>query len=124
MKTWLRFNAVALAGFAVQAAALQLLLRVLGTHYIAAAAIAVEIAVLHNFLWHRRWTWGARNARASWRLLVRYHLSNGLVSLAGTVALMPLFVAGAGLPPGLANLAATLLCGLVNFALLDRYVFL
>ncbi len=38
-------------------AALTLLL---GPHYLVATALAVEMAVLHNFFWHRRWTWADR----------------------------------------------------------------
>ena len=48
-----------LIGFALQLGVLALLLR-LGLHYLAATALAVELAVLHNFAWHERWTWRDR----------------------------------------------------------------
>lgn len=124
---WLRYNVVAVGGFAVQVAAMAALVPLMRTHYVAASALAVEIAVLHNFAWNLRWTWRGRDAGGLLRLLLRYHATNGALSLAGTVALMPALVAGAGLDPRVANVAATIACGLisvVNFFLLDRYVFL
>src|SRR5204863_306937 len=51
-----RFNLVGALGIFVQVAALALLIR-LGVHYLAATAMAVSLAVVHNFWWHRRWTW-------------------------------------------------------------------
>ena len=32
----------------------------LGLHYLVAAMLAIELAALHNFVWHLRWTWGDR----------------------------------------------------------------
>ena len=61
MRFW-RFNAVGVLGFAVQLAVLALLVHG-GVHYLAATAIAVEAAILHNFLWHERWTWADRPGR-------------------------------------------------------------
>ena len=42
--------------------------------------IATELAILHNFLWHVRWTWGDRPATQaeSFRRLMRFHLGNGV----------------------------------------------
>ena len=53
---WLKFNAVGALGMAVQLGSLGFFVRVLGLHYLLATALAVEVAVLHNFIWHRRWT--------------------------------------------------------------------
>lgn len=50
-----RFNLVGVIGIGVQIAALSLL-TTLGVHYVAATAMAVSLAVVHNFWWHRRWT--------------------------------------------------------------------
>jgi putative flippase GtrA len=96
-------------------------------NYLVATAIADEAAVLHNFAWHRRWTWRDRAAsvdrRASRAALGRFHLANGLVSLVGNVALMALLAGTLHLPPVAANALAILVCSLVNFALGDRWVF-
>jgi putative flippase GtrA len=124
MLRFLRFNGVGILGFVVQLAVLAGLIR-LGAHYLAATAVAVELAVLHNFAWHERWTWRDRPAvpgsRA--RRLWRFHASNGAISLAGNLVLMRLFVGLLGLPPVAANLVAVVLCSFLNFSASDRFVF-
>jgi putative flippase GtrA len=47
-------------GVVVQFATLFLLKSVLHFNYLVATAIAVELAVVHNFVWHERFTWGDR----------------------------------------------------------------
>ena len=54
---WCKFNAVGGAGIVVQFAVLFLLKSLLHFHYLVATAVAVETAVLHNFVWHERFTW-------------------------------------------------------------------
>ena len=123
MRFW-RFNGIGALGFAVQLAVLAVSIRV-GLHYVVATALAVETAVLHNFLWHERWTWRDRPAAGPARLdrLWRFHVVNGLVSLTGNLVLMRIFVGALGMPPLPANLLAVLACALVNFGASDRLVF-
>ena len=87
--------------------------------------MAVELAVLHNFFWHQRWTWRDRPSRGpaeSWRRLARFHAANGLVSLAGNVLITTALVQ-AGLSTIPANFVATLACSLVNYVAGDLVVF-
>ena len=121
---FIRFNSVGVAGFALQVGVLTVLLY-FGLHYLIATALAVEAAVLHNFFWHERWTWRDRPADARGRLnrLWRFHALNGLVSLAGNVLLMRLFVGTLGVAPIPANLLAVLGCAVVNYFASDRLVF-
>jgi len=123
LRFW-RFNGVGIVGFAVQLGVLALMLR-LHVHYLAATAIAVEAAVLHNFLWHQRWTWWDRPVAGRERLarLGRFHALNGVVSLVGNVVLMRVLVGALGVPPIPANLAAVLACAIVNYTASDRLVF-
>lgn len=120
---FVRFNAVGVIGFGVQLVVLALLLRG-GMHYLPATALAVEAALLHNFGWHERWTWKDRLGERGrgWRLL-RFHVVNGAVSLAGNLLLMPLLVDGAGLAVLPSNAIAGAACALVNFAGAERLVF-
>jgi putative flippase GtrA len=124
MGRFLRFNGVGVLGFALQLGVLAVLLR-LGVHYLAATALAVELAVLHNFAWHERWTWRDRAAGAGGQAgrLWRFHATNGLISLAGNLLLMRLLAGLLHMPPIPANLLAVLLCALVNFSASDRFVF-
>lgn len=59
-----RFNVVGVMGIAVQMGALWLLVSGLGVHYLLATLLAVEVSLLHNFVWHERWTWKERVGEA------------------------------------------------------------
>ena len=88
-------------------------------HYLLATALAVEATVLHNFVWHQRWTWRDRptaSPGASAARLARFQLLNGSVSLCGNLALMSLLSGRAGLDPIAANIFSIVACSLLNFA--------
>lgn len=133
-----RFVGVGVAGFVVQALTLTALAAA-GTPDPVATALAVEAAILHNFLWHERWTWGdrrggltrppkpeGRTRKARHGRLTRFLRFNGataLISIAGNVALMWLLVGSLHLPLLRANLLAVLALGILNFLSADRLVF-
>ena len=122
---WLRFNAIGVAGAALQLWVLHLLLKV-NVAYLAATGMAVESAVLHNFAWHQRYTWADRRAEgmaAVAERLFRFHVSNGAVSIGGNLLLMRLLAGELRWPGVVANAVAITACSLVNFALGDRFVF-
>jgi putative flippase GtrA len=123
---WLKFNAVGLIGIGVQLLALTILASGLKLNYLISTFLAVETAVLHNFLWHERWTWIDRtrkNTAGAIGRLIRFHLSNGLISIGGNVALMWLLVSQLDLHYFIANLIAIASCSVVNFLASDRLVF-
>jgi len=120
---WMKFNAVGATGVAVQSITLFVLLRMTGLHYLAATAIAVEASVINNFAWHRRWTWADRRGSSAARLLIRFHLTSGAMSLAGNLFFMWALVGGARLNALAANALTIAVCSLINFALSDRFVF-
>jgi putative flippase GtrA len=123
---WLRFNLVGGLGIGVQIALLFLLKSVFGLNYLAATGVAVEVAVVHNFLWHERYTWVDR-VRPSWRKslprLLRFNLTNGAVSIGGNLALMKIMVGVGHVNYLAANAAAIVVCSVFNFLLSDAYVF-
>ena len=123
---WARFNVVGWIGVLVQLAVLTLLVRGLQLNYLLATALAVEAAILHNFAWHERWTWGGVGSSGRAALLarlMRFHLANGLISITGNLLLMSLLVGRAHLPAVTANLCAVLVCSSVNFFLSHLWVF-
>ncbi len=123
MVRWLKFNAVGAVGMAVQLAVLAALNRVTA-HYLLATAVAIEITLLHNFAGHVWFTWRDRAEEGGvWGRCVRFHVSNGAVSMAGNLALMPLLVGTARMPVVGANAVAVLACSVVNFLLGDGWVF-
>ncbi|HEY1221463.1 MAG: GtrA family protein [Bryobacteraceae bacterium] len=123
MIRWLKFNAVGGMGIAVQLAALALLKSGLHVGYLPATAAAVELALLHNFIWHERWTWRDRGAGGRAGRLLRFHLANGLLSIAVNLALMRALVGRMHWPYLAANVAAIAAGSVINFFLGDLLVF-
>lgn len=120
---WLKFNAVGAMGMVVQLGLVAVFNHLMAGRYLLATALAIEITLLHNFFWHVRYTWRDRKDSAGVGPLVRFHLSNGLVSMVGNLALMPLLVGLMGMPVLVANGVAILCCSVVNFWLGDGWVF-
>lgn len=120
---WLKFNLVGAVGICVQLAMLALLRSGFGINYLFATALAVEIAVIHNFLWHERFTWPERATKSRLRRLAAFNLSNGTISLLGNLATMKLLVGIVDLNYFTANLAAIAACSLANFAVGDKFIF-
>jgi putative flippase GtrA len=133
LRRWCKFNFVGGIGIGVQFAALFLLKGVLHFNYLAATATAVEAAVLHNFIWHQHFTWSDRTTRGRMKSnplqrrslprLLRFHLSNGAVSILGNLALMKALVGQAHVNYLVANAIAITICSLANFLMSDGWVF-
>ena len=124
LRRWLKFNAVGGIGILVQLAALAIFKGALRIPYLLATALAVETAVLHNFVWHELWTWRDRRGAggALWRLL-RFNLSNGAISILVNVALMRLLVGQFHMQYLIANLIAIAAGSLANFLASEFFVF-
>jgi putative flippase GtrA len=120
---WLKFNAVGAIGICVQLSVLALLRSGFGWNYLLSTAAAVEITVIHNFLWHERFTWSDRHTAAPLRRFAAFNLSNGAISLLGNLALMKLLSGFFGLNYFVANVIAIAACSLLNFAVGDQFVF-
>jgi putative flippase GtrA len=121
---WGRFNLVGAMGMLVQLAALALFNDWAAGHYLCASAAALELTLVHNFVWHLHYTWRDRRGHNSWlSQFIRFHLSNGLISMLGNLALMRILVHEARLPVIASNGIAILSCSLVNFCLGDRWAF-
>lgn len=124
---WLQFCLAGLAGLLLQLGVLSLLA---GSGILilpVATLAAVECAILANFAWHHYFTWSDRPChgfRALLRRFGRYHAGTGLVSLGGASLLTwVLAELWKGHYLG-ANIAATVICSLLNFIFCDRIAFL
>ena len=123
-RAW-RFYLVGGLGIAVQLATLAALNRA-GIEYVISTALAVEAAVVHNFLWHERYTWADRRSggvRGELTRLAKFNATTGVVSIGGNVLLMRLLVGEVGFRPVLANIITIASCSLLNFLVSDRAVF-
>jgi len=120
-----RFMGAGLVGFVVQIAVLAVLIAV-NVQYLLATALAVELAILVNFVWHERWTWQDRpsaNLRERYSRLMRYNAMTAITSIAGSVLLTALLVESLSLPPVVANIISVLALGAINFAGAETLVF-
>lgn len=121
-----RFGAVGLLGAGCQVLLLTLLVK--GAHLpaVVATPISVEFTLLHNFVWHERFTWSDRAActlsERTMRLW-RFHAGNGAVSLLGNTALMYWLVERLKLPLTLSAVGVIAICAMANFVLADRWVY-
>jgi putative flippase GtrA len=123
---WGVFNLVGILGFAVQLGALFALKSFAGLSYLKATGIAVECAVLHNFVWHESVTWkdiAAPSGRGVLGRLLRFHLANGIISILGNTAITWLLVERVRCPYLLANAMSVAACSVGNFLAGDRFVF-
>lgn len=121
---WGKFNLVGIVGAAVQLGSLAVFNRLLPGQYLCATAAALELTLLHNFFWHLRFTWSDRRDRSALtRQLIRFHLSNGLVSFAGNLMLVRLLTGEARVPVVISNAIAIFVCSIVNFCVSHRWAF-
>lgn len=111
MIRWLKFNFVGGIGIGVQLAVLTALKSGFRFNYLLATVLAVEAAVIHNFLWHERFTWKDREKTTSpFVRFIKFNLTNGLLSILGNLGLMKLLVGVFHLNYITANLTAITLC--------------
>jgi len=123
---WVKFNAVGALGFCIQLSALWFFIVALKLTSLVATALAVETAVIHNFVWHQFLIWEDRSSekRYDWlKRLFAFNLTNGAVSLAGNLFFAWLIVGRQRIWLLAANLFAIAVCSLINFVLSDRLIF-
>ena len=121
---WIRFSAGGTYGSLLQLLALMILAKWLSLAW--ATTLAVELAVVHNFIWHELYTWQDRHVRGGRAVigrLVRFQMSNGVISIAGNVVLTGLLHEYLGTPVVIANVMAIGLCGAFNFVTSEWLVF-
>jgi putative flippase GtrA len=120
---WLKFNFVGGIGIGLQLVVLTVLKSGLHLDYLVATGLAVEAAVIHNFLWHERFTWVDRGAEASFVRFLKFNLTTGLFSILGNLVMMKLLVGMGKLNYVVANMITIAACSVVNFVVSDSFVF-
>lgn len=120
---WLKFNAVGGIGIAVQLIFLAALKIILQMNYLIATAIAVEAAVIHNFLWHEKFTWKDRSTERPTSRFIKFNLTTGALSILGNIAFMRVGVGTLRLNYIVANIITIAICSIANFLVSDRFVF-
>jgi putative flippase GtrA len=125
LRRCLRFQFVGVLGIGVQLAALAFLARALHMNEQLATILAVECAVLHNFVWHERWTWSDRGLTPDGLAgrLLRFHLANGLISIGGNLLFMQFYRGWLGIDLLIANLLSISSIFVLNFGAGNWFVF-
>lgn len=126
VRHWLKFNAVGAMGIVVQLVALVIFDSGLKLNYLVATALAVETAVLHNFIWHERWTWVERtrlSRGAVFSRLLRFNFTTGAILILGNLLFMRVFVGWVHLPYLIGNMISIASCSILNFIVSDQLVF-
>ncbi len=121
-----RFSLVGLMGAGLQVLLILLFTKQLDISAALATSMAVEITIVHNFMWHEHFTWTGRGHRGTREVAVRlwrFHVGNGLISLAGNTVLMYWLVERLQVPVVPATLGAIGTLALVNFFIAERWVF-
>ncbi len=111
---------------AVNSGCLYLFKGVLGLPLIPASLMAIEIALVHNFIWHRQWTWRDRsreNRSPFLKQLAVYNLATGVVDLVANVTVLWLLTTFLGIYYMIANIAGMVMGPLVKFWLNDKVIF-
>jgi putative flippase GtrA len=119
------FAIVGAAGFALQLAVVAFLTLVFGWPSAPATALGVAIAVVHNFFWHERWTWGdrAKDRAALLGRIVRFHVTTGATSIIGNVVFVTFAAQMLHVGAVTANVVAVGIMSLANYLIADRWVF-
>jgi putative flippase GtrA len=118
-----RFYFVGMIGIVVQLLVLAGLKSGLKLNYLLSTPLAVEVAIVHNFLWHQRFTWAERAGRAAFSRFLKFNLGNGVISVTGNIVGMAVLARAAKINYVIANLVSVASCSLLNFMISDRLVF-
>jgi putative flippase GtrA len=123
-----RFQLVGLMGAAVQLGSLAILTSHLGVETLVSTAIAVEAAVIHNFVWHERWTWadrigGGATLRRRLKRFCQFNASTGFFSIGLNILLTYFAMQMIGARYLLANVFAIAVASLFNFLVSELIVF-
>lgn len=119
------FVFVGAVGFVAQLGTFALLTAAFGWPLLLATAASVAVAVVHNFVWHERWTFRHRTgSHRGWLArLMAFSGANGLASVTGNLGFVFAYKVGLGVPPFVAVCLAVASTTVLNFTLADRFVF-
>jgi putative flippase GtrA len=120
-----KFMLVAWIGMGVNTAFLYLFKGVLHVRIIPASLMAIEIAIIHNFIWLRLWAWGDRDRSSQpfWKQLAVYNVATGAVDLVLNVSILWVLSTFLGVHYLLANILGMIMGPFAKFWLNDKVVF-
>ncbi|MBD3421767.1 MAG: hypothetical protein GF398_16760 [Chitinivibrionales bacterium] len=121
-----KFLLVGGAGVIVNNAVLFLLTEIIGITYKISGLIAIETAIINNFVWNYTWTWSDRKAKTlpgKLHMLAKFNVSSGLVAFLVNYSLLRILTDIAGMYYLASNIIG-ILCGTAaNYALSHFWTF-
>jgi len=117
-----RFALAGTSGFVIQVGTLAVLTTLFGVNYMMATLIAVEAAIVSNFIWHQQWTWRDRPGSVVERF-VRFNMLTAITSIVGSLVLTAIFVEAFQLNVIASNIASVAILSVINYIGADRLVF-
>jgi dolichol-phosphate mannosyltransferase len=114
----IKFSVVGATGVLVNAGLLYLLTEKTGVLYIKSSLVAIECAIINNFLWNYFWTWGDRASASKshfFRSLAKFNFSSGIVAFVVNWGLLILLTEVFGIPYQYSNLMGIAVGTVVNF---------
>lgn len=121
-----KFMLIAWLGAVVNTACLYFFKGVLGIRIIPASILAIEIAILHNFIWYRYWAWRDRreeNYQPFWPQFLKYNLATGSVDFLVAVPTLWALSTFLKIHYLAANLLAMILPPIIKFYLNEKHIF-
>lgn len=122
----LRFQLVAWGGTLVNLLVLWLTKGVLGIPLLPAGALAIEVAIVHNFTWHYFFTWRervGRNLPDYGRRLFQYNLVTASIDFTVNLGVLWILAAFAGVHYLVADLAGMLAGPFFKFLANEFFIF-
>jgi glycosyltransferase involved in cell wall biosynthesis len=117
-----RFGAVGLSGLLVNVVAFALFVRLLGVHYLAAAALATQVSTLWNFALTEAWIFSARSRRRSAAARAGMFFLMNNVALVARAPMLVVLVATLGVNDQLSNVVSLAALTVVRFGVADRWI--
>jgi len=121
-----KFMAVGWLGMLVNSAVLFTLKGGLHVPLIPASMIAIEVAIIHNFIWHRQWAWAERNnghKKSFFRQLLLYNAATGAVDFSVNISVLWSLSTFLNVHYMLANIVGMCAGPFVKFWLNDKIIF-
>jgi putative flippase GtrA len=119
----MKFYAVGGLGIVVQLSGLEILTAALHLQYMVATALAVEAAILHNYVWHERFTWADRPDPRTLSRFLKFNVTTGAMSIVANVGVMRMLLSLWKMNYLLANAITITAWSMINFVVSDRVVF-
>lgn len=126
LKRILSFQFIGWIGTAVNLAVLWLCYDVLDWPLLVSGALAIEVAIIHNFVWYYFWTWNDRvvyTLRDFLTLFVRYNIFTAAIDFFIRLGILWVLTEYFGIHYIISDIAGMFIAPLLKYITNDAYIF-